>query len=511
MFPAIGFLKEDGNVIFINNLKDAQDLKGTILTAATNTQIVFDEGHYVLDNPIIVTKNGIEVIGKGRDKTYFYPKNAGRPVFIFRANDIVIKKVTIDAKVNNNFGRATFAIQIEEDYEKFNISKINILGTGASSILAPRANNVTIRDNMILNAGDDAIQIRGTELKIIDNIIIRYFDEGIDIAKGENFVVERNYLESGRIGVVLDHAVNASIRDNIVKDHLQQGIVLNSEENGIVSGNILKDNLDIGFQLFSPKFVAHNRIVGKHKIGFDINNMNNGIIEYNMILNRRSGIKIHNSIDNLIQKNIFCVEKKLLESEVLEYRANTIKNNMDKCPESGSLNDEDLIAGSIEKNKADTIEEGRKIVSARSKDKINIKVDGKTNRDKKIAKEIVKFLTKNNPGFISIKVNHGSMTSMITDELFTILRGSGKLGIGLVRYPFLAFKRRSNSRFPVWSLYLDGEKVALISYMTSGANARIYFTKNGKLGLKNSFFYYKDYFFTLAKHIIKKLTKVLKN
>jgi parallel beta-helix repeat protein len=511
LIPACGSAEEAKNEILIKASSSdyGKDINKAIHLASPKTRIIFGAGSYHLENPIVISKSGIHIIGRGRESTFFSPKNPGKPIFIFRADNIVIKGITVDAQIINGSGMATFAVQIEKGFKKFEISEMKISGSGASSIIAPQANNITINNNIITNAGDDAIQIRGSDLKIIDNIIIRYFDEGIDVAKGENIIVKRNYLESGRIGIVLDDCSNAFIGNNIVKEHLQQGIVMASKEEGNIIGNIVINSRQTGFNLFSPSSVDSNWVTGNHHVGLNIYNMNGGTIKNNTILDCKFGIKIYNSTKSLFIKNKYCIENKPLVNEMKKSHANTIYDNISVCSETGVLS-EAYFSKTLTEKRADLIKEVKKITLDRSNSNARINVDGSTNQDKQIANDIAKFLMNNNPGFLSIKVNSDTMTSGITDELYNILKGGGQLAIGVVRWPYLMFKWRSISWFPVWHLNIEGQEVALITYTNTGANVRIYFKKNGKLGLKNSLIFLKNYCSTWIEHFYKKLTKKLK-
>lgn len=498
---------EAEKVIFINSQNDyhIEDISEKILSASPNTRIIINPGSYLLNNPIIIDKNNIHILGNSRENTFFYPKNPGDPVFVLKADNIVIRGVTIDAKVIGGEGRANFAVHINKGSEKSEISETRILGTGASSIIGPQADDITISGNLIINAGDDAIQIRGSDLKIINNIIIRYFDEAIDIAGGDSHVVIGNYVESGRIGIVLDESVNAFIRDNIVKDNIQQGVVVDTEKEGNIVGNVLINNGETGFKLYSPTFVANNKVFGNHDIGFRIFNMDRGTLENNLILDSNYGIKISNSTQSSIKNNKYCTKKTPFVNEVKASAKNSNDNDNNKtvCSEGSGLK-KDMISNLIHKDTSDIIKRGKISASVRSKDNVDIVIEGKTNRDKQIAKDIAGFLKKNNPGFLSIEVNNESMKSLITDELFTILRGSGDLGIGLVRWPYLMFKSRSISLLPKWHLEVGGQGVALITQLMTKANVKLYMNNNGKLNFIDTLIFLKDYCFIRIQHYFKK-------
>ena len=506
---------EAEKVIFINSPEDyhIEDISEKILSASTNTRIIIAPGSYLLNNPIIIDKNDIHILGNSRENTFFYPKNPGDPVFVLKADNIVFRDITINAKVIGGNGHANFAVYIEKNTKKIEISKTRILETGASSIIGHQADDITISGNLIINAGDDAIQIRGSDLKIIDNIIIRYFDEAIDISGGKNHVVTGNYVESGRIGIVLDSSVNALVQNNTVKDNIQEGIVTDTEKEGSVIGNVLINNGANGFKLFSPTFVASNKIFGNHDIGLKIFDMDKGTLENNLILDSNYGIKLYNSTNSSIKNNKYCIRNiPFVNEKVNESAKNSKENNKIVCSEGSGFKKKYLISILIQKDTSDIIKRGKIIASVRSEDNVDIGIEGGTNKDKQIAEDIARFLKKNNPGFLSIEVNNETMKSLVTDKLFNILKGSGDLGIGLVRWPYLMFKARSTSLFPEWHLEVGGQSVALITNVTTGPNVKMYIKNNGKLNFIDTLMLLKDHCLSRLQHFFNKPSQsALKN
>lgn len=487
------FTCEAENLIFIDSPETGhEDISDRILSVSPNTRIIIAPGSYLLDNPITIEKNNVHILGNSRRNTFFTPKNPGKPVFVIKADNIVVRKLTINARVLNGSGRASFAVYVETDSKNVEISETRIMDTGASSVIAPQTDGIKVSSNLIINAGDDAIRIRGSDVMIIDNIIIRYFDEAIDIAGGANHLVIGNYVESGRIGIVLDDSVNPLVFGNLVKDNLQQGIVVESEKNGSITGNILIDNGDIGIKLYSPSYVASNKVIGSHDVGLMIHDMDRGTLEKNVVIDSNRGIVFYNCRDSSITHNEYCTKEMAFVDEVAEAGAVIRSDNKSVCAEKDRIK-KDLAHVLAKEDRSGLIRSAKGALFTRATDNEHIEIEGNTNKNEEIAEKIARFLKKNNPGFLSIEVYDDSMTSEITEELFTTLKGSGDLGIGLVRWPYLMFKSASDSLFPEWHLEVSGQRVALISYVTSGANVKMYINSEDGFNFENVAEYVKHY------------------
>ena len=494
-------------VITVDNLPgnpsgaDYADINTAVLSATENTHIYVSEGIYNVNNPVILKQKGVRIIGKGHNKTLIYPKNAGKAIFKFKSDDLGIEGVGINAIIKDGFGRATFAVHFKKGISNCEVSKTKILNTGVSSIIGNLVNKCLVDGNIIVNAGDDAIRIKGDRLTISNNKLIRYYDEGIDVASGENIIVCNNYLYSGRIGIVVDDADNAIIYGNTVEDHRQQGIAHGSKSGGIVSHNTVRNGGEEAFQLYGPLFVNSNKVEGKNRLGFDVFDMKNGIIQHNIVWNAELGFKITNSNQNLINFNKYFGNEKqiiILEEDInnnLLYGNSSISSLTDKnslrnetyngIKTSEGLNIEQnvvkrekmlttLLGGDFDINKLDNYLG-------------EIDVKGETKQDREIAEKVAGFLKENNPGFLTVQVQGGnSMESEITNELYIILKGSGQLGIGVVRWPYMLFRWSSGSYFPLWHLLVEGREVAVVSRKQTGAKVRIYFKEEGKLSAKST-------------------------
>jgi hypothetical protein len=247
--------------------------------------------------------------------------------------------------------------------------------------------------------------------------------------------------------------------------------------------------------------VESNRVEGKHIVGFNLHKMSGGIIKKNVILDADFGIKIYNGEHNFIHHNKLCVEKESAINEVKAFNANLIYDNENICA-AARVSKEGTPGNNSDESMIDRIKKIRKLISMPTSNNVKLYIDGKTDRDKKIAKSIAEFLMNNNPGFLSVHVNNDSMTSVITDELYTILKGGNQLAFGIVRYPYMVFRSRSGSWFPIWHLKVGDNEVAMVTKADSGPKVKIYFKENGKLKFKDGIIFAASYFYEWLRYII---------
>jgi len=318
---------------------DYTDINTALISATPNTRIYISEGDYVVDNPLVLTQNGIRVIGNGRDKTIIYPMHFGKSVFTIQADNISIEDIEINAKVNNGFGRATFGIHIEKGTADCEIVRNAIHNTGASAIVAHSIRNCLVQDNVIVNSGDDAIQMRGPNLTISGNLIYRYFDEAIDVASGGNIKVINNYVSNGRIGIVVDDARDAIIAGNIVDDNLHRGIILDSDGGGIVSYNSVKNGGVIAYLLYGPLLVVSNRVEGNNNLGFELQDMYGAVVHRNVIVNAGIGMNIMKSNGNICYVNEYCGNGDATRFDSFSHNSQMLNGSY--CAYGRSLKDED--------------------------------------------------------------------------------------------------------------------------------------------------------------------------
>jgi hypothetical protein len=92
------------------------------------------------------------------------------------------------------------------------------------------------------------------------------------------------------------------------------------------------------------------------------------------------------------------------------------------------------------------------------------------------------------------------MKSEITADLYETIKETGRLGIGLVRAPFLEFSRGGERSF-LWHLSVNGRDVVVVSSIYNGPKARtLILDNNGQLSLLDSAVLIKDkVFFKLFK------------
>jgi parallel beta-helix repeat protein len=475
-------IKADRRFVNVND-EYFSDINAALNSATENTRIYLDEGTYIVDNPIIIRKNGIKIIGSGREKTIIHPKNVGKAIFMFAADNVGVEAIKMSGKIKDVRGSAAFAIHIKKGCNGCEIRNTEIINTGATAIIGYAVNECSVENNIIGNAGDDAVRLRGHNLKITNNVIYDYMDEGIDVAGGDRIIVTNNYLSNGRIGIVVDDSRRAVIDGNVVENHYDTAIVLRSYKGGIVSCNIVNSSGEKAFSLISPLIVDSNKTIGNNRIGFNILNMSDGIVRKNISMNSGIGFNIENSIGNIIRSNIYNGNENIFYIDKYSNK-NILYNNSTK---KEIKIDEDVC---IKNNEIYNSLEFEKRVPLGKKSDIlnNIDYGGKSVQDKKIAGSIKDFLRHKNPGYLSVHIEGNTMRSEITVDLYNLLKEGGQHVDGLVRIPFKWFRHKADSFFPIWYLSIDNRNVVVVSFNKQApAKVKVNLLENGKMNLKDTF------------------------
>jgi hypothetical protein len=437
---------------------------------------------FTVDNPIIIRKNGVKIIGNGREKTIIHPKNAGKAIFIFSADNVGMEEININGKIKGISGSAAFAIQIEKGCNGCEIKNNKIINTGATAIIGYAVNECIVGNNIIGNAGDDAVRLRGHNLKIKDNLIYDYMDEGIDVAEGDSIIVTNNYLSDGRIGIVVDDSRQAVIYGNVVVNHYETAIVLGSYKGGIVSCNFVNSSGKEAFNLISPLVVDSNKTIGNNRIGFKIRNMSDGIVRKNISMNSGIGFEIENSIGNIIESNIYKGNDTILHID--KYRNKNFLYNNSTKKEIKIDEDACIMNNEIYNN----LKFEKRVPFEKKSDTLNnIDNGGESVRDKKIAGRIADFIRHKNPGYLSVHIKGNTMRSEITVDLYTLLKEGGQHVDGLLRIPFQWFRHHAESFFPIWYLSMDNRNVAIVSFNKQApTKLKVNLLENGNMSLKDT-------------------------
>ena len=159
---------------------DAAILSEAVATAGPGTEILLSEGVHWIDNPVTLQVPGLTISGQGRAATTLRPKHSGLPVFSVTADWMALRDLTVHAVAQDGRGRATFAVLAEGGCRGCTITGMAIIGTGASAIHAVGLRDFVLGDSIILDAGNDAVFLRGKQLRISRNVFVRYYDEAID-------------------------------------------------------------------------------------------------------------------------------------------------------------------------------------------------------------------------------------------------------------------------------------------------------------------------------------------
>jgi len=454
-------------------------------------------GKYVVENPIVLGLEGLQIIGADRRTTHLYPKRPGREFFVLAADRIAIRDLSIDALLPDRRGRASIPIFISPGHRGCEVSSTAITNSGASTILAPSVEHCRIRDNVIINAGDDGIRMRGSHLVVENNLIWRYFDEAIDLAGGRGIIVRNNYVRSGRIGITVGEAADAVVHGNMVTDHHLKGI----HSGGILTGNFVIDTGSESYRLVAPRLVANNVADGAKGTGFEILQLENRTVYGNIVLNSASGIRLIDSSNNLVTGNRFCNGSTGAVIAGSGSVANELFDNSTSCEEAAlarllphqrdrlsfvrksprGLTSQAPPGADTRWKVFESLLAQYQHIPAGDRFLEGAEVTWATEADRHAADSIEPLFRVNNPGFMIVHVDADRMTSEVTADFATTLRGAGQHGIGLVRAPFKAFRGISDEFGQVWSLTHGGKEVAIVASDFYTAEPRIYFIVDGRM------------------------------
>ena len=464
---------------------DAVDLETAVESAAPGTEIVLQPGIYIVDNPVMLHTDDLLIRGTGRDKTRIVPQNQGQPVFTLSADRITLESIAIDALLTDKSGHASHAIKISKEHGDCLIAHTKILNTGASAVIGESAPGCTLVDNIILNSGDDAVQLRGDRLTAVGNTILRYFDEALDLA-GSDIIVTRNHVSHGRIGIVVDGSNNALIARNIVYNQLLEGIVTGTDREAVVTGNIVIDARNIAYNLRSPRAVTGNRVEGENKMGFMITDMDGGIISGNTARGSQQGLVFSAPAETITNNGPAGEDDSTVgDSPAPLLFANCIRLS-DSTATGGCLNS----PGSPNVVTATSLLHGLLHDPGIHSFTPLVDIQGTTSADTDTARRIADLLEYYNPGFLSIQADGAIMRSKITEDLYRRLLGAGQQGIGLVRAPFLMFSRGQRSFY--WYLSHADTDVIMVSSTHGGARVRFTKLQDGVPGYMDSVILFVD-------------------
>ena len=460
----------------LQHVMSAVDLETAVESVSPGTEIVLQPGLYIVDNPMTLYTSDLVIRGAGVENTRIVPKNEGQPVFRLAADGIALESITINALLTDESGRASHAIEISKEHGDCLIAHTKILNTGASAIIGNSAPGCTLVNNVILNSGDDAVRLRGDRLTLVNNIIIGYFDEALDLAGGSNIIVTGNLVSHGRIGIVVDNSNNALIARNIVYDHLNEGIVTGADREAVVTGNIVIDAGRIAYNLHSSRVVIGNRADGGNETGFSITDIVNAIVSGNTVRGSQQGFVLGAAGEtvtvNATDDSITGSTTPLMITNCVQLRDSTVTHD---CPDLPGSPDVQTAMSQVHDFMNDP-----EIQSFT----LPVDIQGTTSVDADTARQIAAELEYYNPGFLSIHVDGAVMRSQITEDLYKILLGAGKQGIGLMRAPFLRFSSRRRSFY--WYLSYADTDVVMASSRYGGASVRLTNLQDGQPGYMDS-------------------------
>jgi len=429
-----------------------------ISSSKVNTQIRLSEGVYFVNNPIRFSIKGIRMVGSGASRTIIRPRNSGKAIFVIEADGIVIENIGINAMTDSRNERATFGLRLTPGIKHFGVVDSQILHTGASSILGHSITQSFFTNNRIVDAGDDGIQLSGKGLTVTNNLIVGVYDEPIDVLSGDHILIKNNYVTLGRIGITVGNTSQLVINHNTVMDQSMEGIISYSKGMGVVSDNMIFGTQKTSMELHSPFLVSGNVVDRSNGLGFFLQGMQGGIIEDNLVRNSLRGYKFVEIKDSFLRSNVFCnsnlssIKKesniennhsergghvaRIGQSFFTPREITQIPCRLDQLrPQKGRVQQTEFPV-----EKAPSLNALIALYEEKNRGPVQIKIEGPSDKDKKIGNQIREFLSRHNPGFLSISVKGSIMKCEINDDLYETMMGAGQLGIGLFRMPYMIFR-----------------------------------------------------------------------
>lgn len=211
-------------------------------------------------------------------------------------------------KIQRNGNICTFETNIEASSIIIEANNIVLEGAGFTlqSEIIINGNNVEIK-NLKINASVNAIEIYGSECKILYNEI-QADRKGIKIRESNNNVISGNKINA-RVedGVAFERSSNNIVTENRITSSIVEGVSLSKSDYNIFSGNDI--NFVTTYHSSFNTFTGNNIPQGlKIRPSSNYNNITgNNIIDFNQLtetsLHSHGSISIESSEGNLVSSN----------------------------------------------------------------------------------------------------------------------------------------------------------------------------------------------------------------
>ena len=449
-------------------------IEQALSAARQNDVLLLQAGKYELLEPLLVQQAGIELRGAGADETILQPRFAAEAVVHVDAPDVVIASLGIDGRQSGGPGRAAFGILIGNGVSGCRFQDIRVAHTQATSILGKAVSNCAIERSTVLDSGSDAIQLRGGNLTIRDNVLVDYFDEAIDLGAGNDVHVLNNFMASGRIGFTLFDSASMSAINNTVVDQALGGMHLSCAADCRASGNVFKDvGTSYGLRISGP-FVANDNKLDS-TMGIVIENSNAGRYENNQIHGAEIGFQIRGSTDVILANNHWCGP---VEAAIQVDASSTMAASA-AHPDCREVDDAGITASDPETAMPVVAVEGS---GTRELPTVVLRKDDPRSRE--VADSVLHEFSWKNVGVQTLEiVQPGLMISEIDANLHDTLRRHGELAIGTVRSPYRAYQSADRAVLPRWILTTNNVEVAVVTWHRAGANVIVRMLDDGQLSL----------------------------
>ena len=258
-----------------------------------------------IDNPIIIDKSNVELIGL--PTTIKNNNKEGKPAIIIKGNvtnvrskiieiidsttfliedstefsvgdNIVIYNKIINDKLKKDLNKTSEQVYLNENFTILDIKNSNIYIDHPLSESMKGNNIKVVKVNLIGNIQLDNIRIIGTE----DSGV------GIEVSYTKNVHINNSVIEKNTNGIYMRYVYDYKIQNSIISNNLKRGLNILYTNKALIYNNNINNNGNDGIWLESSS----------------LTNITQNIIDNNGHAGGGDGINLNKSLDNSIINNI---------------------------------------------------------------------------------------------------------------------------------------------------------------------------------------------------------------
>lgn len=162
------------------------------------------------------------------------------------------KKVTLVSEEGPALTKITYlnhempVVEILSDY--VNLSGFTLVGSPSMrAVVAVKANNITISNNVILSGADGIDLIDSRKVSIRKNIIFNNKLSGIFLVDSHENIIENNIVENNSEGIILAYSSHNEISNNTISNNYRYGLLLEMSSKNFLSKNLIfKSKMNFG-------------------------------------------------------------------------------------------------------------------------------------------------------------------------------------------------------------------------------------------------------------------------